>query len=178
MDKEEYSNSDKRTRNAIKMIVGSLYKLSSEIFQKVNEKFVIYKKERSIEEGKGILPDEAKVIVEDVFKENFQHIKTRSREIGIRAVRDAGVMSACKAWYFCRNYFAELKGTINSVPLIWDGVDHYFKRFSQMNAIEESRKAFEESKKESLEPIDTLLPGAEEPECVHKNTGVVEPKFN
>lgn len=135
MGKNGTKKMDKKVKLAIDYFVKKLYEMSADIFMAANKKMEEYRKAENMPEKSTLDENTARGIVDQVFQSRFREIIKQSEEIGKKMVRVHGVTSAANAWMFVRGYLVEKEGRINNVPIIWNGVNDYFLRFSFVKAM-------------------------------------------
>ena len=118
-----------KVRKAIDAIMPPIYKMSLDVFVEARQRFQAYKVQNGIPEKDSIPQEVTDGIVQTLFMEKMEEIEKRSLEIGRRAVRDFNVGPALEAWIFSRKNIIKNKGMLQGVPIVWRGVDDYFKKF-------------------------------------------------
>jgi hypothetical protein len=118
-------------KKAIEYIINALFKVSVDILKKVNAQFQIYKKEKDIKEDATLEENIARGIVDEVFRVEFEPLQTAGQGIGKKCVRDYGVYVSIGAWFFCKEYLVRNGSKLQNVPIVWEPLDEYFKKFDK-----------------------------------------------
>jgi len=151
-----------RIQKAVKEIIPSLYKISSEVYVEARKRSEAYRIAQGMQKGEPICQAAADGIIKELFAEKDAWLFSSSKEIGSRTIRKYSLSCALEAWIFTRAHLMREHGVIQGVPIVWKALDLFFQQFlsaDQMAALLE----MDEEEKRAAEIKDAIKDGKEIP---------------